>query len=199
MTEKNTATKILEAARRQLLAEGYAALSTRKVAEAAGVPLSQIHYHFGSKDELILALLRAENDTLLGRQTEMFGRDLPVWRRWEIACDYFDEDLGSGYVRVLQEMTAAGWSSETLGKEIGEIYRQWIALLTDLAREAEEKGLLPPLFSAEEVAALVAATFIGAESLILLDLESERIPLRAGLRRVGDLIRIAEEGPMDEG
>ena len=41
----------------RLLADGYAGLSTRKVAEEAGVPLSQLHYHFGSKGGLILALL----------------------------------------------------------------------------------------------------------------------------------------------
>ncbi|MCZ6738117.1 MAG: TetR family transcriptional regulator, partial [Actinobacteria bacterium] len=50
MTEKDTRAEILDAARRCLLADGYAALSTRKVAEDAGVPLSQIHYHFGSKE-----------------------------------------------------------------------------------------------------------------------------------------------------
>ena len=54
-------TLILEAARSRLLADGYAGLSTRKVAEDAGVPLSQIHYHFGSKQGLILALLEHEN------------------------------------------------------------------------------------------------------------------------------------------
>jgi AcrR family transcriptional regulator len=42
-----TAEQILDAARRSLLAAGYARLSTRQIAEDAGVPLSQIHYHFG--------------------------------------------------------------------------------------------------------------------------------------------------------
>ena len=51
-----------------LLAVGYANLSTRAVAEAAEVPLSQIHYHFGSKQQLILAVLEAENERLLDRQ-----------------------------------------------------------------------------------------------------------------------------------
>ena len=55
----DTHTLILEAARRRLLADGYAGLSTRKVADEARVPLSQLHYHFGSKQGLILALLEA--------------------------------------------------------------------------------------------------------------------------------------------
>ena len=44
-----TGTTLLEATKKVLRQNGYAGLSTRDVAEAAGVPLSQIHYHFGSK------------------------------------------------------------------------------------------------------------------------------------------------------
>ena len=80
------------------------------VAEAAEVPLSQIHYHFGSKRQLILAVLEAENERLLERQREMFDAPKPLWVRWELACDFLDADVESGYVRILQEMIAAGWS-----------------------------------------------------------------------------------------
>lgn len=194
MQAKDTSTLIVEAARRCLLADGFAAISTRKVAEEADVPLSQIHYHFGSKEDLILSLLRAENEGLLERQAEMYGEDLPLWKQWELACDFFDEDLASGYVRVLNEMTAAGWSSATLGKEMREIYGAWSELLTGVAQRAEERGLSLGGFTTEEIAALVSASFVGAESLILVGLEDERVPLRAALRKVGELIRIAEEG-----
>lgn len=194
MATTDTASKIIRAARACLLADGYAAMSTRKVAEEAGVPLSQIHYHFGSKDDLILGLLRAENEGLLERQAEMYGGDLPLSKQWEIACDYFDEDIASGYVRVLQEMTAAGWSSEALAAEMKEIYGAWVALLADVARRAEDEGLTLGGFLAEEVAALVSASFVGAESLILVGLDDETVPLRAALRKVGDLIQIAEDG-----
>ena len=44
-----TGTIVLEAAKKVLRQNGYSRLSTRDVAAAAGVPLSQIHYHFGSK------------------------------------------------------------------------------------------------------------------------------------------------------
>ena len=38
-------------------------------------------------------------------------RTTPLWRRYEQACDFLEDDLESGYVRVLQEMIAAGWST----------------------------------------------------------------------------------------
>ena len=57
MAAPDTKNEILAAAKAALMDTGYAGLSTRKVAEAADVPLSQIHYHFGSRHGLVLALL----------------------------------------------------------------------------------------------------------------------------------------------
>ena len=74
----DTGTLILDAARNRLLADGYAGLSTRKVAEEAGVPVSQLHYHFGSKQGLILALFAEENQRRLARQTEHVRRGRAV-------------------------------------------------------------------------------------------------------------------------
>ena len=112
-------------ARACLLADGYANLSTRRVAEAAGVPLSQIHYHFGSKRQLILAVLDAENERLLERQREMFDAPEPLWVRWERACDFLDTDIESGYVRILQEMIAAGWSDPEVAAAVREMVGGW--------------------------------------------------------------------------
>ena len=111
MVEQDTRLRILAAAKGVLLDVGYANLSTRGIAEAAGVPLSQIHYHFGSKQNLMLAVLDMENRMRLARQAAMYESDKPLWEQWLQACDFFDDDLESGYVRVLMEMTAAGWSS----------------------------------------------------------------------------------------
>ena len=68
-----TGTSLLEAAKKVLHQKGYSGLSTRDVAAAAGVPLSQIHYHFGSKQGLVLALFDYLNAELLDRQTALFG------------------------------------------------------------------------------------------------------------------------------
>src|SRR5687767_4351400 len=96
---RSTATRvaILDAARSCLLGDGFGRLSTRAVADAAGVPLSQVHYHFGSKQQLILDLLAAEDQRRLARQTAMYAEDRPLWQRYEQACDFLEDDLDSGY------------------------------------------------------------------------------------------------------
>lgn len=190
----DTRTLILDAARARLLADGYAGLSTRKVAEVAGVSVSQLNYHFGSKQGLILALFEEENQRRLERQTRMYAQDLPLWQRYEQACDFLEDDLDSGYVRVLQEMIAAGWSNEELGGAVRSLVGGWFALLIEVAREAEQRyGALRP-FTAEEVGTLVGAGFVGAESLLLLGFDREALPIRSALRRFSAVIREFEEG-----
>lgn len=190
-----TRSAILEAARRRLLADGYGGLSTRGVAEEAGVPLSQLHYHFGSKQQLILHLLEVENSRRLARQTVMYGQDRPLWQRYEQACDFLEDDIESGYVRVLQEMIAAGWSDPVIGARVGELLQSWFDLLIEVTQEAEATfGPLGP-FPAEEIAALVGQAFLGGEALLLLGFQRRRWPIRSALRRFALVIRQLEESP----
>ena len=189
----DTRKRIIEATRSRLLADGYAGLSTRKVADEAGVPLSQLHYHFGSKGGLIVALFVEENTRLLERQTDMYAQDKPLWQRYEQACDFLEDDLESGYVRVLQEMLAAGWSNPDIGEVVRDLLTSWYVLLADVAREAERRfGSLGP-FTPEEIATLVANAFIGSEALLLLGFERPVMPIRSALRRIGVLIREREQ------
>ncbi len=189
-----TRTSILDAAGSVLRERGYASLSTREVAAVAGVPLSQIHYHFGSKQGLLVALLEYLNEQLLARQHKMFhDRSLTLSQQWEVACDYLDEDLASGYVRVLQELWAAGWSDPEVAKVVRNTILGWVDLLAQVVRHAEPRlGPMGP-FTPEEVATLVGTAFIGAEAFLLLGLEDQGTPIRQALRRVGEAIRMLEE------
>jgi AcrR family transcriptional regulator len=193
VVEQDTRRRILAAAKGVLLGAGYANISTRGIAEAAGVPLSQIHYHFGSKQNLMLAVLAEENRARLARQAALYESNLPLWKQWQQACDFFDEDLASGYVRVLMEMTAAGWSNPEIAGAVSAQVQGWFDLLAEVARRAGRRfGPLSP-FTAEELAALAGLPFLGAEAVILLGLDESK------LRKIGELLRSLEEAPEPEG
>jgi AcrR family transcriptional regulator len=191
--ETDTRAQLLEAAEKSLRKHGFSGLSTRRVAAAAAVPLSQIHYHFGSKEALILALLDHQNRRLVARQRATFAADLPLWQRWEKACDHFDEDIASGYVRVLQEMIAAGWSNPEIAAAVRKFLAPWHALGVRMAKEALARHGPFGSLTADDVAALVGASFMGSEALLLLGFEQEGMPLRRALRRFGALIRALEQ------
>ena len=185
---------ILDAARSAILADGYAALSTRRVADLAGVPLSQIHYHFGSKRQLVLAVLAAENARLLERQAGMYDAPEPLWVRWDRACEFLDIDLRSGYVRILHEMIAAGWSDAEVAASVREMTSGWFILLADVAHREAERGTDLGPFTPEEVAALMGLPFIGAESMMLLGVSEDVLPARTALRKVGAVLRGLTDG-----
>lgn len=188
-------TVLLEAAKRVLVTHGYAGLSTRTVAAEADTQMSQIRYHFGSKEGMVLALFEYMNATLIERQAVTFHSDeMTVSQKWALACDYLEEDLGSGYVRVLQELIAVGWSNQAVGEAVRAALAQWQRVIHSLVKEIGARpGALGP-FTVRELSALIAAAFLGAESQILLGISEEDLPLREALRRVGDMIATAEQG-----
>jgi len=179
---------LLQAAKVVLLDEGYAGLSTRAVAATANTQMSQIRYHFGSKEGMVLALLEYMNDQLLERQTDLFhDPKLPLSIKWDVACDFLDEDIASGFVRVFLEMTAVGWANAQISQAVREIIDRWALLHLDLAHEAKRNfGSLGP-FEPEDIPALIHSAFLGAELLYLLGTERTEYPLRGALRRIGNI------------
>lgn len=188
-----TKINLLEAAKRVLLAQGYSGLSTRAIAAAADTQMSQIRYHFGSKDGMVLALYEYMTDQLIARQTGLFtDPSIPLSEKWDVACDYLDEDIESGYVRVSLELTAVGWSNAKMGEALRASFAQWHSLHLGLAQEFKDTyGPLGP-FDPEDIAALVGPIFIGAEAFILLGSDKKGPPIRRALRRIGEVIRYFE-------
>lgn len=181
--------RLLDAARICLLRDGYSALATRSIADEAGTQVSQIHYHFGSRLGLVLALLEQQNANLLARQARMFGSETPLSVRWQQSCDFLEEDVRSGYVRVLQEVVAGGYSDPKLADAARGVLRGWFVLLDGLALEAQTLFATAPGFAEGDIACLMGLVFLGAETMILIDME---LPVVRSLRAVGLLFATLE-------
>jgi len=105
---------------------------------------------------------------------------------------HLEDDLGSGYVRVLQEMVAQTGRIPELSAACRDLLGGWCRLLAEVARATERRHRPIGPFSAEELATLVASAFFGAEALQLLGFDREALPIRSALRRIGVLIRELE-------
>ncbi|GHF50330.1 AcrR family transcriptional regulator [Amycolatopsis bartoniae] len=86
-TDAATRERLLTVAERLLLESGYDGVSVRAVNSAAGMNPAAVHYHFGSKDGLIAALLEA--------------RLAPVWRQ---RLDQVAERRRTGWVPAVPEL-----------------------------------------------------------------------------------------------
>jgi AcrR family transcriptional regulator len=191
-----TREQILEAAGEVLRAQGGGATTTRAVAQRAGVRLSLVHYHFGSRGGMLAALLERENGRLLERQRALFAGPEPLAQKWRTACAYLAEDMRSGYVRVLWELWAAGLADEELARRWRESMAGWRSMLEQVAESwAAEHELDLPL-APKALATLVANAFQGAEVEILAGVSEQEAPHLEALEACAGLIEWFERcGP----
>jgi AcrR family transcriptional regulator len=82
-----TRAALLDAALQLLLEEGYAAVTSRKVAAQAGLKPQLVHYYFRTMDDLFLALVQRGAEQNLERQAQALASDRPLWALWEVATD----------------------------------------------------------------------------------------------------------------
>jgi AcrR family transcriptional regulator len=192
MRGEATRRRIVDAARDVLLERGHAATSTRAVADEAGVRLSLVHYHFGGKQGLLLEVLERENELLLQRQHKLYDAPGPLAEKWRVACDFLDEDVRSGYVRVLWELWAAGLADEELAAGWRAAMAGWRALLESVySAWSQDLGLELPL-SPRAVATLISNLFEGIEIELLAGVPKEDAPHAEVLDAIGVLIERAE-------
>lgn len=80
--KSQTRTRLLDAAERLMLKEGYAAVTSRKVAGEAKVTSQLVHYHFSTMEELFLALWRRFVTDNMERQARALSSSDPLGALW---------------------------------------------------------------------------------------------------------------------
>jgi AcrR family transcriptional regulator len=86
----DTRSVLLDAAEALLLEEGYAAVTSRRVGERAGVNSALIHYYFESMDGLFVELFRRGAERGLERQAAALQSPQPLWALWEVLHDHIN-------------------------------------------------------------------------------------------------------------
>jgi AcrR family transcriptional regulator len=140
--------RILDAAERVMLSEGYAAVTSRRVEAEAGLKL---HYHFGTLDDLFVAVVRRRGESNVARLADALASSEPLRAWWRL----LSEPRGNA---LLVELTAAANHRPALQAEVAtfarEVRRMQIeALESILGDYGIDADTFPP--------ALVAATMQG--------------------------------------
>jgi AcrR family transcriptional regulator len=78
---------LLDAAEKLMLEEGYAAVTSRRLAARAGLKPQLVHYYFRTMDDLFLALFRRRADQGLERQVRALTSEQPLWSLWDLSRD----------------------------------------------------------------------------------------------------------------
>ena len=151
-----TEERFLDAAERLLITDGYATISTRRLAEEAGANHGLVHYYFGSMEHLFVRVLERFTEQLITRQRQMYAADVPFIEKWRQAMAYLDEDRVSGYQKIWFELQALAWNRPDLRERLIRVRHQWAEVLTEaLQRACEEYGIDTERFPVEALATLV--------------------------------------------
>ena len=130
---------LLDAAERLLVEQGYAAITTRKLAERAGINHGLVHYYFGSMEEVMVQVLERFTARLIERQRAMYSTDQPFLEKWRSAWGFQEEDLSSGYSKIWLELQAAAWNRPELRRRVQQVNEDWRRVLTEALAPARRE------------------------------------------------------------
>ena len=136
---------LLDAAERLLADAGYAAVTTRRLAEEAGVNHGLVHYYFGSNENLLVRALERFTTRLIARQRELYAADLPFVEKWRTAMRYLvSEDVS--YQKIWLELQALAWNNADISERLARVNAEWRAVLTEAFDEPRRQlGIELPL------------------------------------------------------
>jgi AcrR family transcriptional regulator len=136
---------LLDAAERLLADVGYAGITTRRLAEAAGVNHGLVHYYFGSNEALLVRALERFTERLVARQRELYARDEPFVEKWRTAMRFLVSEDAT-YEKIWLELQALGWNDPAVRDRLAAVNDEWRAVLTDaFAKPHRELGVEMPL------------------------------------------------------
>jgi AcrR family transcriptional regulator len=135
--EQNPSTRdaLLDATEAVMLEDGYAAVSTRRVAARAGTDKALVHYYFGTMDDLFVAVFRRNAERGGERMRAALASSQPLWSVWDALHDQSSTALMTEFIALANHRKAV----KTVMVENSRRYRRM--QLDGLAQTLESYGL----------------------------------------------------------
>lgn len=147
--DSTTRAALLEAAQLLMLEEGYAAVTSRRLAAKAGLKPQLVHYYFRTMDDLFLALLRQGAEMNLERQKRALASPKGLRGLWAFSIT----DTG-----LIVEFTALANHRKAIRAEIAAYAEQFRRLQVDaLSSVLQGCGIDPEAFPPAAVIVVITA------------------------------------------
>lgn len=154
-----TRTAILDATEEIIREEGYAAVSSRKVASRAGLKSQLVHYYFKTMDELFMAVLHRVEEQHFKRLAQAVASRTPLRALWALLSD-------ANGPRLTKDFVAMATHREPLRQEITRSAERTRSIVTAVISTAmDEQGMS----HAECPPVVLAMLMDGAGRLIVSD------------------------------
>ena len=152
------AQRIIEAMRSSVGARGAAASTFDHVAREAGVSRGLLHYYFGTKEQLLVEVVRHDCEIRIQAMDERIARAETVDEIVEALVAGLEDFIGGEpTLAVIYEMLSASRRSDDIRAELAELYRRWRAHLAESLRAKEREGVVRLQGDPESVASILFA------------------------------------------
>jgi AcrR family transcriptional regulator len=165
------AQRIIAAMRASVGTRGAAGSTFDHVAREAGVSRGLLHYYFGSKEQLLVEVVRHDCEVRNRNMDERLEKAHSVDEILDalvVGLEEFLEDDAGGQA-VIYEMLSASRHSEEIRAELAELYRQWRERLAGWLRTKEREGVIRLPADAEAVASMLFSLGDGFGIQVLAD------------------------------
>ena len=134
---------ILNATEAIMVEEGYTAVTSRRVAERAGFKSQLVHYHFGTMDDLLVAVYERSERDFLRRHLQALSSGNPLRALWELSIHPQRTRLAQELIALSNHKTSIRKITARILEQMHSITEAFIGKYLDEAGADREK--YPPV------------------------------------------------------
>jgi AcrR family transcriptional regulator len=169
------AQRIVDAMRTSVAQRGAAGSTFEHVAREAGVSRGLLHYYFGTKERLLIEVVRRDSELRIARLDEMLVRAQTVDDVLDglvaSLTDMIDND--PGFFLILYELFSAGRRNPDIQHEVGQLFERTRSHVASVLRAKESEGVISLRFDADAAVSYLFALADGLALQVLSDPERD--------------------------
>jgi AcrR family transcriptional regulator len=160
------AQRIIEAMRSSVSRRGISGSTFEHVAREAGVSRGLLHYYFGTKEALLVEVVRRDTEHRIERLDEPLSAASSADEILQILVADLQDSIQNdpGFWVLIFELFTAGRRNPEIEREVGELFARTRDHVADILRAKEKEGVLSLAFDAD---AIVGFMFAVADGLAL--------------------------------
>ena len=160
------AQRIIEAMRSSVARRGISGSTFEHVAREAGVSRGLLHYYFGTKEALLVEVVRRDSEHRIARLDEPLGAAGSADEILEVLVSSLQDSIRNepGFWVLIFELFTAGRRNPEIEREVGELFSRTRDHVAEILRAKESEGVISMAFDAD---AIVGFLFAVADGLAL--------------------------------
>ena len=153
------AQRIVDAMRESVAKRGAAGSTFEHVAREAGVSRGLLHYYFGTKERLLVEVVRRDTELRVERLDERLAPAQSIDDVVDALVSSLTEVIENepGFFLLLYELFSAGRRNPDIQREVGQLFGKTRSHVAEVLRSKDEEGVLSLRFAAEDVVSYLFA------------------------------------------